>query len=80
MGAGRLGGTDDSSGGMADMTKAQAKGHMIQAAVMSCCFIVGIIAERTGTVDSISIWMEQETGIDLPWVDQPAASFFSRWF
>lgn len=32
-----------------------------------------------GVVDSLSIWMEHETGIDLPWVEQPATSFFKRW-
>lgn len=62
------------------MTTQQAKGYMIQAGVMLCCFIGGVVAERTGAVDSFSVWVEKESGVDLPWVEQPKGGFFGRLF
>ena len=62
------------------MTSAEIKQKVKKWGLYLCIFIIGITFERYGATDIASIWFEQETAIDLPWVDQPDNRWFSNWF
>lgn len=65
-----MGSIDDRCGGVVIMTSHQLKQHTLQFCIVFAAFSAGIVFDRTGGFDDLSHWVEDESGINLPWVDK----------